>query len=78
MLHDGEMRRSEDELGELMMRGTSAALWSDRAAAADMLIAWYMQWKLAVECRLGAKQSVWDIRCTNGRGGSGWDGATGW
>jgi hypothetical protein len=29
MVHDGEMRRSEDELGELMMRGTSAALWRD-------------------------------------------------
>lgn len=29
MLQDGEMRRSEDELGELMMRGTSAALCSD-------------------------------------------------
>lgn len=29
MLHEGEIRRSEDELGELMRSGTSAALWSD-------------------------------------------------
>jgi hypothetical protein len=29
MLHDGEMRRSEDELGEVMRSGTSAALWID-------------------------------------------------
>lgn len=33
MLHDGLMRRSEDELGELMMRGTSATLWRDILAA---------------------------------------------
>jgi hypothetical protein len=29
MLQDGEMRRSDDELGELMRSGTSAALVSD-------------------------------------------------
>jgi hypothetical protein len=29
MLHDGDMRRSDEELGELMRSGTSAALWSD-------------------------------------------------
>jgi hypothetical protein len=27
MDHEGEMRRSEDELGEVMSRGTSAELW---------------------------------------------------
>lgn len=34
MVHEGETRRSEDELGELMRRGTSAAAWRDMPAAA--------------------------------------------
>lgn len=29
ILHDGEIRRSDDELGELIRSGTSAALCSD-------------------------------------------------
>ena len=29
MDHEGEMRRSEDELDEVMSRGTSAELWRD-------------------------------------------------
>ena len=29
MDHEGEMRRSEDEFGEVMSRGTSAELWRD-------------------------------------------------
>ena len=33
MLHDGEIRRSEEALGEVMMRGTSAALWRDAILA---------------------------------------------
>jgi len=32
MVHDGLILRSDDELGELMMRGTSATLWSDMSA----------------------------------------------
>jgi hypothetical protein len=32
MLQDGEIRRSEDELGEVMRSGTSAALWRDISA----------------------------------------------
>jgi hypothetical protein len=32
MDHEGEMRRSEEEFGEVMRRGTSAALWRDIAA----------------------------------------------
>lgn len=35
MLHDGDMRRSEDELGELMRSGTSAALCSDMLGRSD-------------------------------------------
>jgi hypothetical protein len=33
MLHDGLMRRSDDEFGELMSNGTSAAAWRDMLAA---------------------------------------------
>ena len=33
MDHDGEMRRSDDELGELTRSGTSAALWRDMMAS---------------------------------------------
>lgn len=29
MLHDGDMRRSEDEFEEATMMGTSAAVWKD-------------------------------------------------
>lgn len=29
MLHDGEMRRSEDEFEEATMMGISAAVWKD-------------------------------------------------
>jgi hypothetical protein len=32
MVHDGEMRRSDEELGELTSRGTSATLWRDMMA----------------------------------------------
>jgi hypothetical protein len=32
MVHDGEMRRSDEELGELTRRGTSATLWRDMMA----------------------------------------------
>ena len=32
MLHDGEMRRSEDEFEEATMMGTSAAVWKDMLA----------------------------------------------
>tara|TARA_R110002003_G_scaffold141_13_gene12971 strand:- start:8084 stop:8266 length:183 start_codon:yes stop_codon:yes gene_type:complete len=32
IVHDGEIRRSDDEFGELMMRGTSATLWRDMLA----------------------------------------------
>lgn len=35
IVHDGEMRRSEDELGELMRSGTSVALWSDMLVVGD-------------------------------------------
>jgi hypothetical protein len=33
MVHDGEMRRSDEELGELTRRGTSATLWRDILAS---------------------------------------------
>jgi hypothetical protein len=32
MVHDGDMRRSDDVLAELMIRGTSAAAWRDISA----------------------------------------------
>ena len=32
MDHDGDIRRSDDEFGELMRSGTSAALWSDMSS----------------------------------------------
>jgi hypothetical protein len=39
MVHDGEMRRSDEELGELTRRGTSATLWRD-IMAPERLIWW--------------------------------------
>jgi hypothetical protein len=37
MVQDGEMRRSEDALDELMRRGTSAALWTDMLAVGRLV-----------------------------------------
>jgi hypothetical protein len=34
MVHEGEMRRSDDELAELMIRGTSAAARRDMTVGA--------------------------------------------
>lgn len=34
MLHDGVIRRSDEEFGELMRSGTSAAAWRDMSARA--------------------------------------------
>jgi hypothetical protein len=39
MVHDGEMRRSEEEFGELMRRGTSATLCRDMLAS-EWLLWW--------------------------------------
>jgi len=39
IVHDGEIRRSDEELGELMMRGTSAAVCSDMLAP-ERLVWW--------------------------------------
>jgi hypothetical protein len=38
-VHDGEIRRSDEEFGELMMRGTSATLWRDMLAS-ERLMRW--------------------------------------
>jgi hypothetical protein len=37
IVHDGEMRRSDEEFGEVMMRGTSAALCKDMLASEGLL-----------------------------------------
>lgn len=37
MLHEGEMRRSEEELGDLMRRGTSAEVWSDMSVEGTLI-----------------------------------------
>jgi hypothetical protein len=36
-VHDGEMRRSEEELGELTSRGTSATLCRDMLALEELM-----------------------------------------
>jgi hypothetical protein len=39
IVHDGEIRRSDEEFGELMMRGTSATLWRDMMVS-ERLMRW--------------------------------------
>jgi hypothetical protein len=43
IVHDGEIRRSDEELGELMIRGTSAALCSDMLAPKRLV--WWLRMK---------------------------------
>lgn len=66
MLHDGLMRRSDDEFGELMSNGTSAAAWRDMLAAE-------VQVRLLKQRRRdrGSKKDKWEMPRSGRSGRSG-------
>lgn len=58
IVHEGLILRSEDELGELIMRGTSATLWSDMSACGRLP---RMLWGLVSSGR-GYPGVAWEFR----------------